>query len=623
MKRFFQKKWRRGLAAGLILCLVSMVGASLLQTNFGKVELREVHTETSAGVTLSGMLYVPQNATPETPAPAVVVFHGWWKGKEIQSSNAMELARRGYVVFNGDLNTHGDSENVGNDGGEAYTAIQFVKNLPYVNSEKVGGLGHSWGGYVLNQALGWGMERGNEVDLAALMVAGTEPTYFDADGNWADVYGARSVGVIASRYDDFEFHGETGDDGEWEHAPRDYIYSDRAKSFAGFGADPAAFAGEVQPGNYYTQEVDGQKAVRVIYTPTQIHSWNILSPTCVGYAVDFFEETLGAPSPLPASNQLAMVKECFTGLGLIGFVMFLIYFAIGLLDTRYFGVLKAEGAPVQHWPTPKGKGKVWFWGSLALTPLFSVCTIVPIAKYFNPKIISWLPQTQTTVLGLWGALGGVFTLAYLAIFYFCYGRKNGVDLKERGVVLSRQKLWRTILLALLVVLAGYNLVFAADYFFQTDFRFWVVAVKGFTADKLGYGLLLLPFFLVFYVVNSLSVNCFGFNGIGICKKEWGNVALLSFFNAMSAMLFTVVQYVTFFTTGSSAFHATGAEKAVSGWLYAVIVILMVAPIVARKIYKTTRNPYIAGIVNGVIVTFMVSGATSTLTADITGSFPFT
>lgn len=111
MFKWWKEKSKRLLAVSVILMLVSMTAAGLLQTDFGKVTVKDIRTETDAGLTLSGLLYVPDSATAETPAPAVVVVHGWWKTRESQSSTAMELARRGFVVFNIDMYGHGNSSN--------------------------------------------------------------------------------------------------------------------------------------------------------------------------------------------------------------------------------------------------------------------------------------------------------------------------------------------------------------------------------------------------------------------------------------------------------------------------------------------------------------------------------
>ena len=118
---------------------------------------------------------------------------------------------------------------------------------------------------------------------------------------------------------------------------------------------------------------------------------------------------------------------------------------------------------------------------------------------------------------------------------------------------------------------------------------------------------ILPF-LVFYVVSSISVNCFNYNTIG--GKEWINLAVLSVFNALPCIIYIVIQYTAFLTTGYSMWHLTEVGQAIPGWSYSLIPILMIAPIISRKIYRATKNPYLGGFINGVIMAVIcISNAT--------------
>lgn len=94
----------------IVLMLISMIGASLVQTSGGKVKVSEVTWVSTEGHNMSGLLLVPENATAETPAPAVVCVHGFSNNKEMQEANFVELSRRGYVVLSVDMSSHGDSE---------------------------------------------------------------------------------------------------------------------------------------------------------------------------------------------------------------------------------------------------------------------------------------------------------------------------------------------------------------------------------------------------------------------------------------------------------------------------------------------------------------------------------
>ena len=95
------------LCLSLILCLVSAIVASAVQTS-GGIRIKEMSWESPSGHQLAAYLYIPQNATKDTPAPGVVTIEGWYNNKEMQDLYSIELARRGYVVLALDLHSQGD-----------------------------------------------------------------------------------------------------------------------------------------------------------------------------------------------------------------------------------------------------------------------------------------------------------------------------------------------------------------------------------------------------------------------------------------------------------------------------------------------------------------------------------
>lgn len=97
-------------AVALIICLISSIGAYVVQTNSGHVTIKELSVETESGLLLDALLLVPETATAENPAPAIVTSHGWFNNKEMQDLNYVEYARRGYVVISISMYGHGDSE---------------------------------------------------------------------------------------------------------------------------------------------------------------------------------------------------------------------------------------------------------------------------------------------------------------------------------------------------------------------------------------------------------------------------------------------------------------------------------------------------------------------------------
>ena len=116
----------------------------------------------------------------------------------------------------------------------------------------------------------------------------------------------------------------------------------------------------------------------------------------------------------------------------------------------------------------------------------------------------------------------------------------------------------------------------------------------------------MPLFLVYYVVQSVAANSFNYNTLG--KKKWVNTAVIAFVNAFPAILLVAIQYINFFVTGHMMWPNANMHVL---WLIGVMVILAVTTVISRKIYRATNNPYLAGIINAVIVTLMSCSNTLT------------
>ena len=107
-----KRKAARGVLLAVVLMLISMVGASFIQTSAGRVEVKDLRFETSLGYEMSALLYKPKWASADNKAPAVIACHGMYNNREMQDINLVELSRRGYVVLSIDMFSHGNSQNL-------------------------------------------------------------------------------------------------------------------------------------------------------------------------------------------------------------------------------------------------------------------------------------------------------------------------------------------------------------------------------------------------------------------------------------------------------------------------------------------------------------------------------
>jgi dienelactone hydrolase len=583
----------------LLICLISSLGASLFQTDFWQVEYHDMTFVTASGHELDAMLLVPRNATVDNKAPAIVVSHGWYNNREMQDLNYVEYARRGYVVLAISMYGHGDSEviasnswwNDENNANGLYDGVKYLTTLPFVDTARIGVTGHSNGALACREAV----LQDEEGLIAAALLVSNDAVYYDENNQFFNQFGSRDAAIVACQYDEF-FHRTGG------NPPREFINQPTAQSFLHFGADPTGLE-KREAGIFYTLEIDGTEAIRAIYNPAITHAWAHFSTDVVSFSADFFDRSLGAPVELDHRNQIWPVKAFFNAIGVVGFFSFVVSLALALLDAPYFAILKSENL-VAPWPALEGKAKSRFIRVGVISALLS------IVFYFVAFIIGFIAQSSiwnqgpSRIIGLWCLFCGLLTLGFLR-----GGQKKfPVDLEERGVRIGKEKLIRTIVLALVVVSTAFALVFISDYLFLTDYRLWCFAtIRSFSADHIPMILLFLPLWLVYYVITSVAGNCFNYTEMG--KKSWYSVALQAFFVFIGPQIMVSVQYITFFISGKMVLDPLTGIMGI--WLFPFLLILPLASVISHIIYRKTKNPYIGGIIMAIIACIMT--VTNTLT----------
>ena len=145
----------RALWVLLVLLVASSLGASLVQTSFGDIEVKSITLPTQNGQWLVGDLFRPRSATADRPAPLVVVVPGFQRSKEALSNVAIELARRGIVAISIDPYAQGGSSAsmsrraATTEGYGMFAVVEYAAgtpNLNYIDRTRIGATGHSAGG---------------------------------------------------------------------------------------------------------------------------------------------------------------------------------------------------------------------------------------------------------------------------------------------------------------------------------------------------------------------------------------------------------------------------------------------------------------------------------------------
>jgi len=590
-----KKNARFWVIVALVLCLISSLGASVFQTNFYQVKYHDLTIDAASGHKLDALLLVPENATAETPAPAIVVSHGWYNNREMQDLNYVEYARRGYVVLAISMYGHGDSDvipsntwwNDENNANGLYDGVKYVAELPYVDDSRIGVTGHSNGALACREAV---LQDAEGLIAAALLVS-NDAVYYDENGNLYNMFGDRDAAIVACQYDEF-FHRVDGS------APREFINQVTAQSFLNFGENPDAL-GPREPGLFY----DRDGVIRAIYNPPISHPWAHFSKNVVAFSVEFFDKALGAPNPLDHRDQIWQVKAAFNALGIVGFFLFVTFFAIMLLYVPFFASLKTD-ADVAPWPALEGKAKKRYWRTGIGAALWSIpfYFIAFIAGFLIP--IPFWNQGASRVIGYWSVLCGLLTLLNIRRG----NKKFPIDKVERGIRISNAKLFKSILLALTVVCAAFALVYLSDAVLLTDYRLWCFAtIRAFSPSHIPRILAFAPMWLLYYVVTSVSANCYNYVEMG--KRPNSSVAWQMFFVFLGPQIMIMGQYIKFFTTGKMVLDPLTGIMGI--WLFPIVLILPLNVLICNTIYRKTKNPYIGGIIMGLIACILT--VTNTLT----------
>ncbi len=126
----------------LLVCSVLIWG---FQSDWGSVKIKRIYLTGQDGSTISSLIYVPENATDETPAPVAVIYHGRSNHAHSNDTWSMELARRGYVVLSPDLQGGGESDPNVDRASQAITVAEYANSLSYVVKDSVNLVGYSAG----------------------------------------------------------------------------------------------------------------------------------------------------------------------------------------------------------------------------------------------------------------------------------------------------------------------------------------------------------------------------------------------------------------------------------------------------------------------------------------------
>lgn len=570
---------------GIVLILLGGFLANRIQTVSGEVDVSTVRFAGNNGLVTHARLYVPNGVTNDNPAPGIVAIHGYINSNETQSGFAIEFARRGYVVLAPDQTGHGYSDPPAfANGFGGIDALNYMRTLPFVDTDNIGLEGHSMGGWsslIAASILPDGYK--------SIVIEGSSTGTFGAPEGTAEW--PRNVAVVFSKYDEFSQL-------MWGvEVPTDIRSTDKLKML--FNTDET-----VEPGKVYGDIAAG--TARVLYQPPVTHPGDHLSTVAIGHAIDWFDRTLEGGQPIPASDQIWMWKELGTLLALIGMVLLIPALVPGLASTAPFKSL--QGSPAEPKPIVGGG---WWIGALVFMAL-PVVTLFPfkgLSEAWGWPASAWFPQNITTQVMVWALGVGIISLALFIAWHALLNRKTGATAQHYGLAtrqgFSLSLVVRSLGLALAVVGVLYGSLVATAYLFDTDYRFWVFAIKPLSALQLRIALVYAVPLCLFFTVVALLLHG------QLRQRDWsfGRELFVNWVLLMGGYaVLLIVQYTPLFLGGSMTIASEPLWTIIA---FQFLPLMTIAALVFTVAYRTTGTIYTGAFINGLLVTGIVVASQAT------------
>ena len=591
----------------LVVIILCSFFASLIQTSFGKVDVKLMNLKTPDGQNLVYDLYKPYIATENDKQPFIVVVPGFQRSKEALSNIAIELSRRGYVVALIDPYAQGMSSSslsrlaatTQGYGMFALVNYAYAENFSFVDINKIGSTGHSMGGNAAIRGADYfgkeAIKSGKKSKLDSVYISGyvltlRENILRDSKSN---------MGVSYALYDEGAFRNDLQgwDAGNMKIAPESLrtvnsvLPKDKKVT-------------EVELGKYYGEK--SNNTLRVIFNEELLHPFQPYNKEATKNQLDYFDKVFGAPISINSQNQIWQYKEFFTLINMIVSLLMLIPIAKLFLSLNFFKEI-VKDIPASL-PEQTSKSKMIFWIIFFLSAFIACISFIPMvdaAKILfhesaNRELTWFFPQRMNNSVMLWAAFNGSIGLVIFFISYYFFGRHHGVNKNSWGLQINKVELFKTIMLGLSIFICYYLILYFVYFLFHVDYRFWFMGVRIFQSEMLLVLVMYFPLFFIFFFSNSLRVNgAMRFKN----QSEWKSRLIAGFANSLGLMMIIIIQYVTFAWTGT-VFWTTNWLSV--NLLFGIVPMMFILPYFNRVFFQLTGRVYLGPIVTCLIFIMILS-----------------
>ena len=466
--------------------LASYLGAQI-ERDFGRIDVQTIIIPTEENQPMVAKLYRPISATEQTPKPALLALHGYQSDKEATNTfGSLELAKRGFVVLAIDHFGHGYSTKLPASNktiSGANNGYQYLKNLPFVDPNRLGIFGHSTGA------------------LNAIRVAKLNPDH-------------KAVNGLSSNGGDPELHNylltqglyeEIGGYREKTFPVKDLIKNpSRLKAFSLEENDKLLW-------NYTYGSFENGTARRAALVDGT-HLGVMIAEKSNKEAILWFNQALqnGVKDQdwINPDDQTYWYKE-FSGLiALFSAILSALFLINGLLKLPYFFAITQEVSQKTALSSKK-------WWSFASINIILTMLLYPIFTQWggaNEPIaakLSFMPLEMGNGIISWFLVSSVINL-----LFFIFWKKSNLklSLQEFGVfnhpnIGLSSLIFRSLLLSLIAIGYLYVLAYVLHAWLGVELRFLWPLLKPLTIERAELFIVYwLPILIFFFFFNGLVLG---------------------------------------------------------------------------------------------------------------------
>jgi len=552
----------------VLLCALIIWGVS---SSWGGTTINRVVYTGTDGVQNSYLMFVPDSATTEAPAPAAIVVQGGSSTAHRFDSFSMELARRGFVVLAVDKEGAGFSRLV-DETALMQNMVDYLKSLEIVRPEEIHLIGHSGGTWAVSK-----LAAANYGEVASVCFCHTS---INALPRFADDPGTNFYFILSEA--DFGLFDTEG------------VNAQLARWFDMDTVEDGVIYGSFE-----------NKDAHMLYWDKKpvIHAAATWAPEVIATFLTFIGNISPEATSIAPPQQVWQWCAVFGLLGMLASVWLLLALVMKLLSLKFFESIKR--------PVAREMGfRGWRWAlSAALSIVGGVGLYLLREKIFDTSVNSFFNSKGVNMITPYLIMFEVYELVlFFVLFYLPRKKEDGLNAYEIGLSWGEGKpflvqIGKCALVAIIVESVMLTMFHFMEAFGGINFQFLFVSFNAITLNRVWQSLGYMLMFIFIFFASNFSQNIT--RRLKTTGSDTKDLAIAMVINAVLAALPTAILSVAQVVAHHNHFEYLHMNFR---HMYGTPFMFAYAAMINTYLYRKTGNSWLGILVNALFIGIFAASA---------------